>query len=265
MRPLVFAELRARRRMIISLAAGAFTYLLILAVSYHAFGAGLDKAFAGDTPRAFTAFSGSRSGDILSPHGWMGLGFNHPMLMITTLTAALAIGTGAIAGEVDSGRGQLLFTAPLPRTRFLWAALLIWAVAELAILVAALAGATVGALLSADLRSAGVAELAWAPLQLAPLTLLVASAGLLASVVSPTRGRALGATVGVTVLAYLVNVISGLSGALDWMRWCSPFGYYDPGTAITDGLQLGPAAILLGLAGALLVAARTLLERRDLA
>lgn len=266
MRPFVLAELRARRRMVAGLAASAFVYLLVLGLSYRAFGVeGLGQAFGNDAPRALTAFGGSRDADILSPDGWMGLGFNHPMLMLTSLTAALVIGTGAIAGEVDSGRGQLLFSAPVARTRFLSAALLTWLVAEVVILLAALAGAVAGAELSPDLRAAGVGGLAWAPLQLLPLTLLVAAIGLAASVLSDTRGRALGIAIGVTVLAYLLNVISGLTATLDWLRWCTPFGYYQPGDAITHGPQPGPAMALIAAATVLLALSRRALERRDLA
>lgn len=266
MRPLVAAELRARARMIAGLATGAFTYLLILALTYHSIGVqALGKAFDSGAPKAFTAFSGSRSGDVLSPHGWMGLGFNHPMLMITTLTAALAIGTGCVAGEVDSGRAQLLFTAPVARARFLGAAVVVWAVSEGVILLAALAGALAGAGASADLRAAGLAGLAWAPLQLLPLTAFVAAIGVLASTYADTRGRALGVAVSLVVAAYLLDVVAGLSASLDALRWVTPFGYYDPGAAITRGLRPWPFIGLLAGAGVLLALARRRLERRDLA
>ncbi|UTI66316.1 ABC transporter permease subunit [Paraconexibacter antarcticus] len=266
MRPFVEAELRARARMIAGLATGAFTYLLVLALTYHSIGVvALGNAFGKDTPRIFTAFSGSRSTDVLSPHGWMGLGFNHPMLMITSLTAALAIGTGSVAGEVDSGRAQLLFTAPIARARFLGAALVVWAVAEVVILLAALGGAVFGGVLSPDLRHAGLASLAWAPLQLLPLTAFVAAVGVVASAYADTRGRALGLAVTLVVAAYLVSVVAGLSSALDPLRWATPFGYYDPGAAITRGLRPWPFLALTGAAVVLLLVARRRLARRDLA
>lgn len=266
MRPFAAAELRARARMIAGLAAGAFTYLLVLALTYHSIGVeALGNAFGQDAPPVFTAFSGSRSTDVLSPHGWMGLGFNHPMLMITTLTAALAIGTGSVAGEVDSGRAQMLFTAPIPRTRFLGAALLSWAVAEVVILLSALTGAVLGAVLSPDLRHAGLASLAWAPLQLLPLTAFVAAIGMLASTYADTRGRALGLAVTLVVTAYLMSVVAALSATLDPLRWATPFGYYDPGAAITHGLRPGPFLALAAAAGVLFALARRRLGQRDLA
>jgi ABC-2 type transport system permease protein len=265
-RPFVTGELRSRRRMLAALGAGAFSYLLMMALTYHSIGVqALGQAFHGSAPRAFTAFSGSRRADILSPHGWMGLGFNHPMLMITSLTVALAIGTAAIAGEVDSGRAQLLFTAPLARTRFLAATLLVWLLAEAAVLVAGLAGALLGAGLSGDLRHAGVGALVWAPVQFFPLTLFVAAVAFLASALSATRGRALSAAVGITVCGYLLSVVSGLVAALDWLRWITPFGYYDPGAAIAAGPRPWPFLALVLASAVLLELTRRVLADRDLA
>jgi len=266
MRPFVVAELRARRRMIAGLGAGAFTLLLIVGLAYHSIGLNaLGPAFGHHAPAAFTAFSGSHGGDILSPHGWMGFGFNHPMFLVVTLAVSISVGAGAVAGEVDSGRAELLFTAPIARTRFLTASLAVWLAAEVAVLAAGWAGAMIGALFSGDLRHAGVAALAWAPLQYLPLALFVAACAFAASAGARTHGRANGIALGVTVFAYLLNVVSGLIGSLDWLRWLTPFGYYEPGRAIGDGLRIGPAALLTGVAVVLLVLARELAERRDLA
>ena len=266
MRPFVVAELRARRRMLAGLAAGAFVLLLIIGISYEslaldAFG----SAFGAHPPRGITAFSGSHDASFLTPHGWMGFGFNHPMFLVVTLTVAIAVGTGAIAGEVESGRGELLFTAPLRRTQFLGATLVVWLLAELAVVLGGTLGAITGALTSTPLRNAGIGDLLWAPLQYLPLAFLIAACAFAASAMSATRGRATGIAAGAAILAYLVNVISGLIPSLDWLRWLTPFGYYEPGRAMEHGLRLGPAALLIGLGAALLVAARAVLLRRDLA
>jgi ABC-2 type transport system permease protein len=264
--PFALAELRSRRRMLAGLGAGGFTLLLIVGLSYHSLGVGaFGDAFRDHQPRAITALSGSRSGNWLAPHGWMAFGFNHPMFLVVTLTVAIAVGSGAIAGEVESGRSELLFTGPVDRSRFLGTMLVVWLVAELAVLAVTLGGAVLGATLSSDLRHAGVAELAWAPLQYLPLALFIAACAFLASALASTRGQAVGGAVAITVLSYLLNVISGLIGALDWLRWLTPFGYYDPTAAITHGLRPAPAAALVLAAAALLATARSIVERRDLA
>jgi ABC-2 type transport system permease protein len=266
MRAFVLAELRARRRMVAGLGAGAYSLLLIMGLAYQSIGVrGLGGTFGSRQPRAISAFSGSPDGNFLSPHGWMGFGFNHPMFLVVTLTVGISVGAGAIAGEVDSGRAELLFTAPVTRTRFLLASFVVWVAAELAVLVAGWAGAMTGALFSSDLRHAGIGVLAWAPVQYLPLALFVAACAFAASASSPTRGRATAVTVGIVVLAYLLNVVSGLIGSLAWLRWLTPFGYYDPAAALAHGPRPWPAVALLAASGALLALTRAQLLRRDLA
>lgn len=266
MRAFIRAELLSRNRMVGGLAAGAFTLLTIVALAYRSIGLqALGKAFPDKLPSGITALSGSRSGNWLTPHGWMGFGFNHPLFLVLTLTVAISIGSAAIAGEVDTGRAELLFSGAVPRTRFLAATIAIWLGAEVAVLLGGLAGGLLGGALSSDIRHAGLGALVWAPLQELPLTAFVAACSFLASAAASARGRAMGLAVGITVGAYLLNVISGLIGALDWVRWLTPFGYYDPGAAIAGGPSLRDAAVLLAGAAILLVAARALLVRRDLA
>jgi ABC-2 type transport system permease protein len=263
----VRAELASRRRWLAGLALGAFTFLVILGLSYHSIGLGaLGQALAGrNRPKAFEAFSGSRHGEVLTPHGWLAFGFNHPLYLILTLAVAIGIGTASVAGEVESGRAELIFTRPIPRRRFLWSSLAIWGAAELFVIAAALAGAFAGGELSADLRRAGLGSIVLAPLQYLPLAFFIAAVAFLASTLSRTRGRALGAAIAVTVLAYLINFTATLFDGLSWARWLSPFGYYDPFAAVDHGIHWGDAAVLTGAAGILILAAMRVIDRRDLA
>lgn len=266
MRSFVRAELVARRRMVLALAAGAALILLIVALAYEPLGVnGIGAGFRDRSPHILNAFSGSRSSDVLSPEGWLGFGFNHPVLLMTTLTVAIAIGSGSVAGEIDTGRAELLFTGPIARTRFLAFQVIVWLLAELVVMAGALAGGVLGVVLTPRLHSVGVGQLLLALLQYAPLVCFVAACAFLASAVASTRGRALGAAVGVAVLGYFLNVVSGLLGSLGWLRWLSPFGYYDPAKAISEGFQPLPAAALLAASALLGAAVVARLRVRDLA
>lgn len=261
------AELFSRRRMIAGLAAGACTLLAIVAASYQSLGqVAFGRTLArGHAPRVYTAFAGSRDIDLASPHGWMSFGFNHPLFLVLTLTVAISIGTALVAGEVESGRAELLFVRPRSRRQFLVAGVAVWVCAEFLVLIAALAGALIAGAFSAQMRAAGLAPLILAPLQFLPLAAFVAGLSFLASARARTRGQAMGLAVGVTVLAYLANFVSTLVGGLGWLRWISPFGYYDPAGAIVHGFAFWHAAILLAGAGLLLAAAGASFDRRDLA
>jgi ABC-2 type transport system permease protein len=265
--PFVLAELRSRARMVGGTALGAFALLFVVTVSYGSLGLGtFGHAFAnGEPPRGLSALSGSHGTSFLTPDGWVGFGFDHPMFLVLTLTVAIAVGAGAIAGEVDTGRAELLFVAPVARSRFVVSALVVLLAAELAVLAAALGGATVGGAFSSQLRAAGLGHFVLAPLQYLPLALAVATGALWAGATSPTRGRALGLAVGATVTAYLLNVVAGLVAALDWLRWVTPFGYYEPGSALAHGFDVPRALALLALSAVFLALALRGAERRDLA
>ncbi len=266
MSALIRAELRSRRRMLAGLSLGAFTLLLVVALAYHSVGLGaFGRAYGRRLPTGFQAFSGSRHGDLLSPHGWLAFGFNHPLFLVLTLTVAISIGTGAFAGEVDLGRSELIFVRPVGRGQFLAGALVVWLGAELIVIAGAWGGSLIGGLLSSDLRRSGLGPIGLAPLQYLPLALLVTTVALLASAASHSHGQAVGVAVGTAVIAYLTNLVSLMIGSLSWLHWLSPFGYYDPQGAIVDGPSWSDAGVLLVAATLLLAACRVILDRRDLA
>ena len=262
----VAAELASRRRWLAGLSLGTFTLLFLIAVSYQSIGLGLfAHAFPGSQPRALQAFTGSHSGNMFTPRGWLSFGFNHPMYLVLTLAVAITIGTSAVAGEVENGRAELVYTRPLRRRRLLWAGLGIWAIGELTVVAAAYAGALVGGAISPEVSTSGLGPVIFAPLQYLPLAFLVAAISFLASALARTRGRAMAVAIGLTVVAYLVNFAAGLFDWLDWAHQINPFGHYDPFGAIDQGFQWGDAGLLIGAGLLVMGAATAAIERRDLA
>ena len=262
----ILAELRSRRLQLVGLAGGGFAFMVVLGLSYKALGRdALGRAFtAGHVPAALQALSGSREGDILSPQGWISFGFSHPLYLTVTLAVAVSIAAGVIAGEVETGRAELIFTRPVTRSRFYTSGLALWAIAQLIVIVACGAGALLGGALSTQVRDAGLVSLMLAPLQYLPLALLVASVAFLSSARARTRAAALAPPIAFVVFAYLVNFTAGVASGLAWMRWLTPFGYYDPYGAVTGGLQWAKAGGLAAVAIVLLLAGRAAFERRDL-
>lgn len=264
-RELVRAEWKQRRRMLASLAAGAFVFLLAIAGTYQAFGgsAGLGRAFGADTPSFFSAFAGARDANIFLPANYVAFGFVHPLFLVLTLTVGISIGSSAVAGDVETGRAEMLYTRPIPRTAILDARLRLWAVAQTAVVAAAVTGSYVGTRLSTDLHDVGPATLARIAVQYMPLAALFGAVSFTASAFARTRGQALGAAVGVASLGYLVNFVALLWQPLAWMQRLSPFGYYLPLGAVSR-LDASDALVLLVVAALLLAVARHRLARRDL-
>ena len=265
MRALIRAELVARRRMLSGLSAGAFGILLIVAATYRSLGVDLlGQGFARRTPKSFSALSGTAGADLLTPQGWLGFGFAHPLFLVYSLTVAIAVPAAAIAGEVETGRAELLFVRPRGRQAFLGASIAVWAVAQLTVAAAACAGALLGAAFDPDVSGVGPGPIVVTALQGLTLFALVASVAFLASALARTRSQAAGVAIAVTAGLYLVNFVSSLVDGIGWLRWCSPFGYYEPVSTMSDGFAFGRAAVLLAASVLLLALAARALERRDL-
>ena len=266
MTALVLADLRNRWRSLAALTAGCFILLIALSGTYTAYGgaAGFANSFNGKTPRLFSAFSGSSSGDIFSPAHFLAFGFGHPLFLVLSLAVAITSGVGAVAAEVETGRSELIFTAPVRPTRVMGARVVEWALAQLVVIGGALIGAAIGIQLSGDLSAVGIGVPIRAAVQFSSVAYFVAGVAFAASAHSRTRGAAFGATVGVTAGSYVVNLVGLLWSPMSFVRWINPFGYYSP-TAAAEHLQWGYAGVLVATGTALFAVARYTLSRRDLA
>ena len=143
MRTLISADLRSRWRSLAALTGGCFTVLIVLSGTYTAYGgaAAFEKSFGGGhTPKLFSAFSGSADTDIFSPEHFLAFGFGHPLFLVLALSVAVTSGVAAVATDVETGRAELLFSAPVPRGRLLNARITAWAAAQAGVIAGGLAG-----------------------------------------------------------------------------------------------------------------------------
>lgn len=267
MTALIRADLRNRWRSLAALGGGCFVLLIALSGTYSAYGgaAGFANTFGkGKTPRLFSAFSGSSSGDVFSPAHFLAFGFGHPLFLVLALSVAITSGVAAIATEVETGRAELIFTAPVRATAVLGARVAEWAIAEVAVVGGALVGALIGTQLSGDLSRVSLAVPLRASLQFASLAFCVAGIAFAASAHARTRGAAFAATVGVTAGSYVINLVGLLWSPLSFVRWVNPFGYYAP-TDAGEHFQWGDAGVLVAAGLVLFAVARQVLSRRDLA
>ncbi|MGE0066644.1 MAG: ABC transporter permease subunit [Solirubrobacterales bacterium] len=173
--------------------------------------------------------------------------------------AVRAVASG-LAGAAESGRLDVLLSAPVSRTR-LCAAGFLAAALELAA-VLALTGVLcgIGSLLAGSGLQAGAALAGFANVW--PLALLFAGLGIVICGFSLRTGVVTGAAAGVLVAMYVVDLVGKLDPGLSDLRYFSVFKYY--GNAIEDGIE--PLAFLGVLAAAVLLAALGAwrFERRDI-
>lgn len=267
MTTLIRAELRSRWRSVASLAGGSFILLLALAGTYSAYGGqtAFGKAFGGGhAPSLFSAFAGSSNVDIFVPNSFLAFGFTHPLFLVLAIASGVAVGVGSVAGDVDTGRAELLYASPVRRTLIYDARAIACVIAQLVVVFAAIAGAEVGRAVSGSLASVSPLVPFRVGVQLLPLLLLFAAIAFCASVLSRTRGEAMGLAVALPAGAYLINVVSLLWTKIEWIGHVDPFHYFQATNAAqhvsySDALGLTTCAVAIYACG------RWALNRRDLA
>lgn len=174
--------------------------------------------------------------------------------------AARSVASG-LSGAAESGRLDVLLSAPISRTRLVGASFTATAV-ELAsvlavsLLLTMLGSWLVGAGLAFDAALAGFANV-W------PLALLFAGLGVVVTGFSLRTSVVTGSVAGALIAMYVMDLIGRLDSSLDWIRYGSVFKYY--GNAIEDGID--PLAFIGVTAAGIVLAAlgAWLFERRDLA
>lgn len=173
--------------------------------------------------------------------------------------AVRAVASG-LSGAAETGRLDVLLSAPVSRFRLCLAGFLATAVELAAVLTISWlltmgGSALAGAGLDAGSAGAGFASV-W------PLGLLFAGLGVVVCGFSLRTSVVTGSVAGVLVAMYVIDLVGKLDPNVDWVRFASVFKYY--GNAIEDGLDpLAFGGITL-LALALTTLGAWLFERRDI-
>lgn len=173
--------------------------------------------------------------------------------------AVRAVASG-LSGAAESGRLDVLLSAPVSRPRLAAASFAATAVELAIVLVLTVALTGLGSLVSgADLSFssalAGYANV-W------PLALVFAGLGVIATGFSLRTSVVTGSVAGVLVTMYVIDLIGRLDPDLSGIRYLSVFRYY--GNAIEDGIEplafFGVSAVAVALAAL----GSWLFDRRDL-
>ncbi len=174
--------------------------------------------------------------------------------------AMRAVASG-LAGAAETGRLDVVLSAPVSRSRvvvsgFLASAIELAAVLLVTGVITGLGSILAGAGLDAGDAIAGFANV-W------PLALLFAGLGIVVCGFSLRTSVVTGSVAGVLVAMYVIDLVGRLDTSLSGLRYASVFKYY--GNAIEDGIE--PLAFIGVTLAAILLAAlgAWLFERRDLA
>jgi ABC-2 type transport system permease protein len=175
---------------------------------------------------------------------------------------AIMTGAAVVAQEVERGTVDLWLSVPERRWRLLAAKL----AALLVVLIALALGTMLTLLLAAPLVDEA---LGWDGVLAATVLMVgygaaVGGIAALCSAVASERGRAAGAAAAVTLAAYVLWILAGLSDAWAWLRYLSFYTAFTPQQALASGrLPLPEAVVLFVVAAGAAGGALVLFERRD--
>ncbi len=217
-----------------------------------------------DYPEALKGFFGyGGTLDYTSAPGYLGMELFSFMVPLLLMIAAIAAGSGAIAGEEDRGTLELLLSLPVSRPRV--------TVEKFLALVAE--SAALGFVLWLSLwigaRAVGMhlatTKIAAATASAVALAVAFGAIALLIGCATGRRGLAIGLSSAAAVAAYLVNSLAPLVTALEPIQQLSPFYHYAVDNPLRTGLSPGHFLVLVAIAAAAAGAAALTVRQRDLA
>ena len=213
-----------------------------------------------ELPDAVKALLGGA--DYTSPSGFIGAEVFSWAPAVLAIFGIMA-GTSMLAGEETNGTVDLLLSQPVSRTTLMLAKL----AGVFAATVAIAAVIYVGFLLSVPFvaeMDIGYGELALATLNLALVMSFFAAFSACAGAYLRSRGAATGLAVALAVASYFVNYLGELVDVIRPLRYVSVMHYNGGAAAITEGIDVAGAALLIALTGLCVVLGLRAFNQRDL-
>lgn len=257
MTALVAAQLHERRRSLLSWGLPIGLWSAFVVAIYPSIESALSKAIVSYPEALKQAFG---IADLTSVEQYL----NAEML---SLIVPLAVGylavrsvASGLSGAAESGRLDVLLSAPVSRRRLVAAGFAAAAVELAAVLAVGVLVCLLGSLLADSGLSFGLALAGYGNVW--PLALLFAAFGVLVTAWSLRTSVVTGSVAGLLVAMYVADLVGRLDASLDWVRYVSVFRYY--GRAIEDGID--PLSFAGIVVVAVLVAAlgAVLFDRRDI-
>jgi ABC-2 type transport system permease protein len=254
---LIAAQLRERRRSLLSWGLPIGVWSAFVVAIYPSIEAALTKLVRNYPAALKEAFG---VGELSTVEQYL-----HAEML--SLIVPLAVGylavrsvASGLSGASESGRLDVLLSAPVSRACVVTGSFCAAAVELAAVLAIALALTLLGSLLSGANLSFSPALAGFASVW--PLALLSASLGIVVTGFSLRTSVVTGSVAGVLVGMYVVDLAGRLDPSLGGIRYASVFRYY--GKAIENGIDplsfLGVTAVAIALAAA----GAAMFERRDL-
>lgn len=240
-----------------------FAWGFVLPVIYATFGQDLKELVEGNP--LLSQFSQFGGGDVFSLHGSIALGFIHPFTLVLMGIFAIGFSTLAVAGERQRGTLEVILARPISRHVY-YLTLVVAGALFLAVLlglhlVASIASASVMGVLD-ELALTNV-PLLWVVGWL--LFMCFLTIGFAASVSFDRLAPALGITLTIVLVSYLLEVVGSLWPDAAWLQEYSLFHHLAARQVLDGRLMPADVALFATVIAAAVAYAWVVFPRRDLA
>jgi len=201
--------------------------------------------------------------------GLIGIGYQHPLVLILFMVFAVAVPTGLLTGEVQKGTMELILSRSATKTQAYACAGLLTVVGMFALVLVMFLGTVTATELYNFEENFGE------PVALYSFFRTAINAGLLASVVGTIallaaalfrrRHTAVGVVVAYLVVNYFVEVFAHLWPWMNFLERATLFYYVDGGKIFREQVwPVGDMCVLASILAAAAVAGGVIWHRRDL-
>jgi ABC-2 type transport system permease protein len=186
-------------------------------------------------------------------------GFKHPFVIAAGVAVVITMAS-VPAAERESGLLDLILARPVTRATYMRAHMALLLVPVLAFPVVLFVAANVGIALTGRDDVAG-SDYLIAAAAFAPLLLFLGACTLLFAAGAQRRGTAVSRAVALTMAFYVYEVVASMWEPLRGWEWLSVFDAYRPVGLVTGDATVAAPLAVLGVAGALLLAAAVRFDR----
>jgi ABC-2 type transport system permease protein len=213
-------------------------------------------------PPALVAAFNLEAFNLTTPTGFFGAMFGYFVLLVS-ISAAMW-GSDIISKEERDRTVEFALTLPVTRSKVVTAKILAALVNCIALLLITWIASLV-TMMPYEPDSEFYTFLSLSMLALFLVQMIFLAVGVLLGCAMKQYKRASAVAVSLLLATYFVSVISELSEHLEFLKYFSPFAYFDPGVLLRESrLELGYVGLSVGIIAACLVGAYLTYSRRDL-
>ena len=239
--------------------------VLILTLVIGADLLGMIELFMSQLPPQVQRLLGDQIRAQFSVEGAVAFGYLHPMVQALLIIVAIVLPTRHVAGEIEKGTLELLFSLPVKRSAVVVSLWLFSGMALLGLVIGGWIGSGVGLWLFPEARGVPVWGIAKAGISLWLLLFAISSYTLLFSAYARESGPATLRAAGLTLLFFFLNIMVLVWPTIDFMKYFTLFHYHRPQQLMMDepllGLNVAVPVLVILVCGALAVRQ---VKRRDI-